>query len=171
MAGSAHLAKKPVSLVTVQHTDEWVPYGPIEMPKEGFALLALWPRPNEATNEMPKDAQLIRENLRDKPHRMILEHIDVSGDAPTATAETTVIEDGDIWARRWRLPAGVTLETSDPSRGGGQFFIPLQGSIEYQGTEYPRWSTLCVGPQDGRIVIQAGADGANVIGTQFWTQS
>ena len=43
VSGSARLTRKPVSLVTVQYTDEWVPYGPIEVPKEGFALLALWP--------------------------------------------------------------------------------------------------------------------------------
>lgn len=171
VAGSAHLAKKPVSLVTIQYTDEWVPYGPIEVPKEGFALLALWPRPNDVTYEMPKDAALIREHLRGKPHRMILEQIDVSAGAPTATMETTVIEDGDVWARRWRLPAGARLETPDPSHGGGQFFIPLQGTLEYAGSEYPRWSTVYVGPQDERIVLRAGTAGADVIGTQFRAQA
>ena len=171
VSGSAHLAKKPVPLVTIQYTDEWVPYGPIEVPKEGFALLALWPRPNDVTYEMPKDAALIRENLRDKPHRMILEHIGVVDDNPTKRSETTVIEEGEIWARRWKLPAGATLETPDPSQGGGQFFIPLQGSVAYKEAEYPRWSTLYVGPQDGHIVMQAGAAGVDILGTQFRAQS
>ncbi len=171
VSGSAQLAKKPVPLVTIQYTDEWVPYGPIEVPKEGFALLALWPRPNDVTYEMPKDAALVRENLRDKPHRIIMEQINVVDESPSALSETTVLEEGDIWARRWRLPAGARLETPDPSHAGGQFFIPLQGSVEYEGGEYPRWSTIYAGPQDGRIVLRAGADGADVIGTQFRVQS
>ena len=36
----------------------------------------------------------------------------------------------------------IDVDIKDPDPG----IIPLQGSIEYQGTEYPRWSTLCVGP-------------------------
>ena len=82
LTGSAHLAKKPVSLITVQYTDKWVPYGPIEVSKEGFALIAFWPRPNAETHVMPKDADIIRENLKGKPHRIILEHINVTNGAP-----------------------------------------------------------------------------------------
>lgn len=167
VSGFARLAKKPVPLVTIQYTDEWVPYGPIEVSPQGFALLALWPKPNDETYEMPKDADTIREHLRGKKQRMILKHIDVSDVPPAAILETTVIEEADVWARRWRLPAGATLETPDPSQGGGQFFIPLQGSIEYAGSDYPRWSAVYVGPKDGRITLRAGADGVDLLGTQF----
>jgi len=48
VSGVAKLAKETVQLVTIQYTDAWVPYGPIEVTKEGFALLALWP--NERRN-------------------------------------------------------------------------------------------------------------------------
>jgi hypothetical protein len=153
--------------VTVQYTDAWVPYGPIEVTQEGFALLALWPRPNDETYEMPKDADTIRAHLRGKPHRMILQHIAVADEAPIAASETVLIEESAVWARRRRLPAGSALETPDPSQGGGQFFIPLQGSVEYKGGEYPRWSAIYVGSHDGRIVLRAGADGADVLGMQF----
>jgi len=167
VSGVAKLAKKQVLPVVIQYTDEWTPYGPIEVAKEGFALLALWPRPNEETYEMPKDADLIRENLRGKPHRMLLKQINVADETATTTSATTLIEEPDIWARRWQLPAGASLETPDPALGGGQFFIPLQGSVEYKGREYPRWSTVYVGPRDGQIVLRAGKDGADVVGTQF----
>jgi hypothetical protein len=171
VSGSAYLAKKPVQLVTVQYTDAWVPYGPIEVAKEGFALLALWPRPNDETYEMPKDADTIREHLRGKQHRIIFKQIDVADEAPVTASETTLIEEAMVWARRCRLPAGATLKTPDPSQGGGQFFIPLQGSVEYEGTEYPRWSTIYIGPKDERIVLRAGTSGVDVLGTQFAPQS
>src|SRR4030095_6488997 len=100
----ARLAKKPVLPVTIQYTDEWVPYGPIEVAKEGFALLALWPRPNDAPYERPKDADTIRAQLRGKPHRMLLQHLEVTDEVVTTPLETTLIEEGLIWARRWRLP-------------------------------------------------------------------
>jgi hypothetical protein len=170
VTGSARLAKKPVLPVTIQYTDEWVPYGPIEVAKEGFALLALWPRPNDATYEMPKDADTIRAQLRGKPHRMLLQHLEVTDELATTSSETTLIEEDAIWARRWRLPAGASLETPDPSHGGGQFFTPLQGTVAYEGCQYTQWSTIYVGPRDGRIVLRAGVEGADVLGMQFRLQ-
>ncbi len=170
VTGSARLAKKPVLPVTIQYTDEWVPYGPIEVAKEGFALIALWPRPNDATYEMPQDADTIRSNLRGKPHRILFNHLEVADELVTAPSETTLIEEDTIWARRWRLPAGTSLETPDPSQGGGQFFIPLQGRVDYESRQYTQWSTIYVGPRDGRIVLQAGVDGADVLGMQFRPQ-
>jgi hypothetical protein len=167
VAGAARLAKRPVAPVVLQYTDAWVPYGPIEVTKEGFALLALWPRPNEQTYEMPQDAGTIRAHLRGQPHRMLLKRLEVAADAVAAPAETTLIEEGAIWARHWRLPTGVTFETPDPSQGGGQFFVPLQGTMEYEGREYGRWSTVYVGPRDGRLVLRAGTTGTEVIGMQF----
>ena len=171
VAGSALLAKKPVLPVTIQYTDEWVPYGPIEVGKEGFALLAFWPRPNDETYEMPKDADMIREHLRGKKHRIIIERIAVADETPVTASETTLIEEAEVWARRWRLPAGATLETPDPAQGGGQFFIPLQGTVAYEGHEYPRWSPVYVGSSDKRIILRAGGEGADVLGTQFPWQS
>jgi hypothetical protein len=170
VAGAARLAKKAVAPVVLQYTDAWVPYGPIEVSKEGFALLALWPRPNEQTYEMPQDADTIRAHLRGQPHRILLKRLEFAADVVAAPAETTLIEEGSIWARHWRLPAGALLETPDPSQGGGQFFVPLQGTVEYEGREYARWSTVYVGPGDGRIVLRAGAEGAEVLGTQFRPQ-
>ncbi|MGE0821417.1 MAG: hypothetical protein AB7G75_15725 [Candidatus Binatia bacterium] len=167
VTGSARLAKKPVQPVTIQYTDEWVPYGPIEVGKEGFALLALWPRPNDETYEMPKDANTIREHLRGKPHRIIFKQLEVPDEAPTTLCESTLIEEGEVWARCWRLPKSTTLTTPDPSHGGGQFFVPLRGSFTYDGYEYERWSTVYIGPRDRSLVLRAGGHGAEVIGMQF----
>src|SRR5215831_9291704 len=97
VSGSALLAKKPVPMVTVQYTDAWVPYGPIEVTKEGFALLALWPRPNDETYEMPKDAATIHEHLRGKQHRILLQHIDVTDEAPLTASETAVMAEAAVW--------------------------------------------------------------------------
>jgi hypothetical protein len=170
VAGTARLAKKPVAPVVLQYTDAWVPYGPIEVSKAGFALLALWPRPNDETYEMPQAADTIRSHLRGQPHRLLKARLEAAAEVVAAPSETTLIEEGAIWARRWRLPAGATLETPDPSQGGGQFFVPLQGTVEYEGREYARWSTVYVGPRDGQIVLRAGARGAEVLGTQFRPQ-
>ena len=120
VAGVARLAKKPVAPVVVQYTDAWVPYGPIEVSKAGFALLAFWPRPNDATYEMPQDADTIRAHLRGQPHRILLKRLEATAEVGAAPAETTLIKEGAIWARHWRLPAGATLETPDPSQGGGK---------------------------------------------------
>jgi len=99
VSGVAKLAKKPVQLVTIQYTDAWVPYGPIEVTKEGFALLALWPKPNDETYEMPKDANTIREHLRAKPRRIIFKHLDVANEETVTSEETVLMQEDAVWAR------------------------------------------------------------------------
>ena len=170
LTGKARLTRKPVAPVVIQYTDEWVPYGPIEVEPEGFALIALWPKPNIETYEMPKDVVKIRDNLRGKPHRHLFSRVDLDAAPPAALCATTLIEDGEIWARRWQLPPGVSFATPNPAHSGGQFFIPLSGTIVHAETEYPLWSTIYVGSDDHSIVISAGNAGADVIGMQFRPQ-
>jgi hypothetical protein len=170
LQGVARLGHKPVAPVVIQYTDAWIPYGPIEVAKEGFALIALWPRPNLETYEMPKDVALIRDNLRGQPHRHLYRQIDVCDAAPATLSQTSLIEGADVWARRWQLPAETSFVTPDPSKGGGQFFIPLAGSIHFDGREYPRWSAIYVGPHDSSIRLRAGANGADIIGMEFRPQ-
>jgi len=170
LEGNARLTRKPVAPVVIQYTDEWVPYGPIEVEPEGFSLLALWPRPNIETYEMPKDVARIRQELRKKTHRVHFHQIDVLDTAPSEFAATTLIEDGDIWARRWQLPPGASFETPSAANSGGQFYIPLSGTFVYAEQEYPRWSTIYVGREDRPITLRAGSAGNDVIGVQFRPQ-
>ena len=170
LTGKARLTRKPVAPIVIQYTDEWVPYGPIEVEPEGFALIALWPKPNVETYAMPKDVVTIREHLRGKPRRVRFSRMDLDDSPVAAARETTLIDDGAIWARRWELPAGALFETPDPAHGGGQFFIPLNGTMVHAECEYPRWSTVYVGPDDRSIVLRAGNAGADIIGVQFRPQ-
>lgn len=171
LEGVARLGHKPVAPVVIQYTDAWIPYGPIEVAKEGFALIALWPRPNLETYEMPKDVAIIRDNLRGQPHRHLCRQIEVGSGAPTALIATSLIEDSGVWAWRWQLPAGASFATPDSASGGGQFFIPLAGSIQYNGQEYPRWSAIYVGPDDQSIKLVGGDGGADVVGMEFRRQN
>lgn len=168
--GDARVAKKPADGISIQYTDEWVPYGPIEVGEGGFALLALWPRPCAEVYAMPEHAAQIRAGLQGKPHRVMLAAIDVESDRPSALAERALIEEGPVWARLWRLPAGGSFTTPDPAAGGGQFWVPLRGSVVHTGREYPARSTIYVGPRDGAIEIRAGAGGAEVVGVQYRPQ-
>jgi hypothetical protein len=170
LTGKARLTRKPVAPVVIQYTDEWIPYGPIEVEPGGFALIALWPRPNLETYEMPKDIARIRENLREKPHRHLLHHIDLKDSPPAEFCESHLIEEGEIWARRWQLPPGVSFETPSAASGGGQFYISLSGTVVHAEEEYPLWSTIYIGREDHSIVLRSGSAGADVLGVQFRPQ-
>ncbi len=169
LTGEATLGKKPVSCLTVQYTDAWVPYGPIEVSEKGFALIALWPRPNEVTYVMPDDVKLIRANLKNQPQRILFANLDAADGAIRDPSETSLIEEGDVWARRWQLPPGAALDTplGQDGGGGGQFFVPLAGEISYDGETYPPWSAIYIGPDDGSINLCAGAQGVDLLGLQF----
>jgi hypothetical protein len=95
----------------------------------------------------------IRSHLRGKPHRILFTQIELADGPPATTGETTLIDQGDIWARAWRLPAGTSPETPDLSQSGGRFFVPLWGTVEYNGRQYPQWSAIYVGSHDGPIVL------------------
>lgn len=167
LEGEGRLAKKPVRLVTVQYTDRWVPYGPIEVAEKGFSLLALWPRPNDETYEMPQQAERIRESLRGRPHRMLLAEVQAGTGPVSEASQRNLIEDGPIWARLWRLPPGATLTTPSAAAGGGQFFVPLAGDVAWSGRSYPARSTIWVGTADESLELTAGGEGAEVLGMQF----
>jgi hypothetical protein len=170
LTGRARLTRKPVAPVVIQYTDAWIPYGPIEVEPEGFALLAFWPKPNLETYEMPKDVALIRENLRNKPHRHLLCRIDLQDPMPSEVRQAVLIEDEQVWARRWQLPPGASFPTPSSFNSGGQFYVPLSGTIIHAETEYPLWSTIYIGREDPSTVLRAGDAGAEVIGVQFGPQ-
>jgi len=171
LTGKARLTRKAVAPIVLQYTDEWIPYGPIEVEPEGFALIALWPKPNLETYEVPKDIAQIRTNLRNRSHRHLLQRIDPQGSPPNRMRSTSVIEEGVIWARRWQLPPGTSIETHSAAAGGGQFYVALGGTIIYGSREYPLWSTIYVGPGDPPVVLGAGDAGADIVGVQFRLQT
>lgn len=170
LTGKARLTRKPVAPVVIQYTDEWVPYGPIEVEAEGFALIALWPKPNLETYEMPKDVARIRENLRNKPRRHLLHHVEPQDSPPAEFCRTELIKDGAVWAQRWQLPPDASFETPSSADGGGQFYIPLSGTIVHAEEEYPVWSTIYMGREDRPVVLRSGGGGADVLGFQFRPQ-
>lgn len=163
--GDGIVSKKKLRPFTIQYTDAWVPYGPIEV-SEYFALIALWPRPCAEVLEMPKDIARVRAALHGQPHRHLLAEIDLEAAAAVEISEHAIIEDGPVWARRWRLPPGASFTTPDPREGGGQFFLSIRGEIDYAGHRYPTRSTIFVGLGDGSITITAGPEGAEVVGVQ-----
>lgn len=163
--GDGLVSKKKVKPFTIQYTDAWVPYGPIDVTKF-FSLVALWPRPCSEVYEMPKDIERVRAALHGQPHRHVLAEIDLEAAPAKTVSEHSIIEDGPVWARRWRLPPGASFTTPDPSAGGGQFFLPIRGVFTFGDREYPTRSAIFVGPRDGSITLVAGPEGAEVVGVQ-----
>ena len=69
---------------------------------------------------------------------------------------------------RYRLPAGANVSGPDPRDGGGQFWIVLSGTASAGGSSLlPPNSCVFVGPDDGGLLVTAGATGAEALCLQF----
>ena len=63
--------------------------------------------------------------------------------------------------RRGRSPALI------PRRGRGQYWVVIDGSLEYDGEALAKMSCAFVYPGDPAFRSVAGADGAEVVAMQF----
>jgi hypothetical protein len=69
---------------------------------------------------------------------------------------------------RYRAPAGATLSGPEPSRGGGQFWVVLAGTLSAgESGLLPVNSTIFVAPDDGPLALAAGPGGAEALCLQF----
>jgi hypothetical protein len=69
--------------------------------------------------------------------------------------------DGSDGLSAYMLRLGANMETTgpDPALTGGQYYLVINGSLQWQGASYPAWSTLYVASAEAAIKVHAGATG------------
>ena len=166
VGGYCNMGKKAAPPVSFQYADAYTPYGPIRGKEEGFSFFTLRPIASGGFFPMPGS----RQDMPGRAGRNIAAHFDRSGPAPAAgqCEEIALMdEQGDgVGAKGFRLGAGGSM-TGPASDGGGQYYLVCEGEVTHNGKILPQWSLAHVMPGEAAPVMQAGAEGADVLVLQF----
>src|SRR6478735_10547493 len=173
--GGGRLGRRhPIELVMVHYTDEFTGYGPIVASGDGLAYFTLRSFFDPGAEYVDRDGA--REKLRPSARRYLVVGSDrtalSSPENLAARTDVTVdrlIEPHDDGVAAYVVrarPAG-SITGPEPSQGGGQYWLALNGSIEVAGETYPCHSLGWVSRSDDAVTACAGRDGAEIGAFQF----
>ncbi|MNC88552.1 hypothetical protein D3C83_43760 [compost metagenome] len=66
-----------------------------------------------------------------------------------------------------RMGPGVSHTGPDPRATGGQYYLVVNGSLEFGGTSYPAWSAVFLTAGDAPFAFNAGPKGMEALLLQF----
>lgn len=164
--GECTMGKKRTDPVSFQYADAYTPYGPIVGERVGFAFFTLRPIASGGFFAMPGN----RHNMPGRAGRNIAGRFAMDGPKPGPGAferqPLTAAQPDGVMALGLRLGADACM-TGPASDGGGQYYLVCGGALEQQGKRLGHLSLIHVAPGDTPPLLQAGADGADVLVLQF----
>jgi hypothetical protein len=167
VGGHGTMGLHEIRPVTVHFTAAHTAYGPIKAsPDEGVWYFTLRNGfdPGARFMTMPENRAALR-TIAGRTHREA-----VAGPlaAPTVPSQTLLGPDPDgMTAWRYRLAPGEAVTGPDPAEGRGQYWIVIDGSLEYNREALAKMSCAFVYPDDPAFQSAAGPDGVEVIAMQF----
>ena len=161
--------------LTVQYKDHHTAYGPVIAGPQGLTFLALRIKTGDSA-PVYLDKPGYREKLKPSKRRNwlsspvglsiepVMEHRKEAVWEPLFAAEE--IKD-EMAAHMLRLGGGMATLGPDPKMAGGYYLFVANGSLDWAGGNYPRWSMVVVQPNEDAVEIRAGNKGLEVIILQF----
>jgi hypothetical protein len=173
--GSGRLGIHDVASVAVHYTDAYSAYGPIIAAGEGISWFTLRNAWDPGARYMPEQRRQLREARARFQHREatcgpLPPLTDAERAALTqATGSAVIAETADgLGTWRYTVPANGTITGTDPSTGGGQFWLVSAGSAAIDGGALlPVQSCIFVAPEDPAARLLAGPKGADLVCMQF----
>jgi hypothetical protein len=162
--GAGRVGRSRYDPVSVQYTDGFTPYTIIPEP-QGISFFVLRANADTGAYPMPQSKALKGERGgRGIVSRVITTPAEQAG----VVQEPLLGPSGDgMCAVMLRAEAGASVQGSSPAESAGQFYVITRGNAEYNGESYPTWSVLWVGADDTPPALVAGAEGCDVVVTQF----
>ena len=166
VAGGGLLGRHPVAPLSVHFSARCTGYGPISPGDEGLSYFTFRASADETGAQyLPEAKSRMRAGKR---RNVILEHIALSPESELSqrseVASDVQLDDPDgLAVTVYRLPAMASVTGLDPALGQGVTALVTTGSLECQGTTYPKWSCFYTSPDEGPMELKAGAEGAEVL--------
>lgn len=174
IAGSGTIGRDTVHLVTVHYADHHTGYGPLIASEQGLSYLTL--RSKTDAGLVYLTTPNVREKLRPTKRRhrtsdpVALSIEPVLRNRTELTVDTVLEEqpgDDGMNVKIFRFGPNMTAQTPDPSLGGGQYLIVLNGSLIHEGQSYKPYSLIFLQSEDTTPTLLAGEDGLELMVTQF----
>jgi hypothetical protein len=173
--GGGRLGVHDVGTVSVHYTDSYSAYGPIVAAGEGISWFTLRNAWDSGAQYMPAQRQQLREARARFQHREatcgpLAPLTEAELAALTDVTGSVVIEETKDGLGTWRYTVnpGGAARGSDPSSGGGQFWLVSAGTAHVPGGALlPVNSCAFVAPDDAAMRMFAGPAGADLLCLQF----
>lgn len=153
VGGCGRLGRHDVAPGAAHFAGAWSAYGPLAAGAGGLQYFTLRNGWDPGARYMESSEN--RATLRSLPRR----HREMVGDIEAAA-------DG-LSAHRYCIEPGKTVAGSDPSGGGGQFWVVLAGAMLCGCETLPARSCVFVYPGEPPFSARAGADGLDILALQF----
>ena len=76
--------------------------------------------------------------------------------------------DGDgLGASIIRMGLGLAFTGPDPRATGGQYYLVVNGSLEFGNAQYSKWSTVFLTGEEPPLAFKAGPKGVEALLLQF----
>jgi hypothetical protein len=174
VAGSGGMGRQAAGTLAVHYADHHTGYGPINAGPQGYSYFTLRARSDPGAHYLHKPGY--REAL--KPSR---KRHGVAADITLTTEpvlqglkqakEEPLLQDLDgsdgLGVSIIRMGPGMSRTGPDPRPTGGQYYLVLNGSLEFDAGKYPAWSTVFVAPDDAPLPFRAGPKGLEALLLQF----
>jgi hypothetical protein len=160
--------------LTLQYKDHHTAYGPVVAGPQGLTFMALRIKTGDSA-PVYLDKPGYRDKLKpSKKRNLISSPIGLSIEPVMQYRKEAVWEPlfaahdikDEMAAHMLRLGAGMAAGP-DPKKSGGYYLFVANGSLEWAGKLFPRWSMVAVEPNEGAVEIRAGGQGLEVLIMQF----
>lgn len=165
--GRGILGKHALGPICVHFTKGYTGYGPVTAPfDETLFYFTLRAQSEPGAFFLPAS----RDQQRAGPKRNLTVDVQTQGAGNGSGLEFEAmipLEDEGLGAWRLRVDPDASTKGPDPTTGGGQYFIVLDGAMVYQGASYEKWSCTFVSPPECALEVRAGPGGLEALVLQF----
>ena len=161
--------------LVVHYTDAYTGYGPITASQQGLSYFALRPRKDPGAIYLHKEGY--REKMRPSKKRHFSIPLVKSTEAVLGHLKTPVIEtlfedghyslDDGLSACLIRLGPKQTFTIPQALQSGGQYVVNLQGTLHYDGNDFPASSVFFSESAHDSFIVESGETGAEFLVLQF----
>jgi len=175
IGGSVTICDEPLPLVGLHYSDHHTPFGPMSSGPYGLGIWALMPKsdPGGIYSHQPD----YKDRLKPSKRRSVLVgSIALSTESVlqnrSAVAmdgllpKDTDISDG-LGAFMLRMGSKMKTTGPDPKLTGGQYYMVLNGSMNYNGASYPAWSNVFLDSAETPFEVCAGSRGLEALVMNF----
>ena len=175
-AGSGKIGRgDPLQPLTVQYKDHHTAYGPVVAGPQGLTFMALRIKTGDSA-PVYLDKPGFREKLKPSKRRNWVSSPVGLSIEPVMEHRTEVVWEplfnaaeikDEMSAHMLRLGGGMATLGPDPEIAGGYYLFVANGSLNWAGKTFPRWSMVVVEPEEDAIEIRAGDRGLEALVLQF----
>jgi hypothetical protein len=171
--GSLGRGKDGAAPLSIHYADHHTGYGPINAGPQGYAYFTLRAKSDPGAHYLHKPGY--REALKPSAKRHgVADGIALCTEPVLMELKETKVErlmpelDGDgLGVSMIRMGPGLAFAGPDPRVTGGQYYLVVNGSLEFGGAQYSKWSAVFLTAEESPLAFKAGPKGVEALLLQF----